>query len=209
MPAAAARPGRSYESRFADVENAEEASAGLQLALPRMRRLTWLALSSAALDQDVMSVVAAMPRLRHLYASTEWAVLPAGPWLRRLRWLALGHRALLASLDELAAAQALEYVSVLSVSAARTAGAAAGGSGRPLAQHSRLPCFFGRCQSCGAPGGLTPAVPAQPPPPSLCRRCAAGARLRGVLRARGRLGGAVALGGALPHAAPPGPGCAG
>lgn len=107
---------RSYESHFSDVENAEEASAGLQVALPRMRHLTCLALSSAALDQGVLSAVAAMPRLCRLYASAEWAVLPAGPWQRGLRWLALGHRALLASMQELAAAQALERVTVLSVS---------------------------------------------------------------------------------------------
>lgn len=106
----------SYESGFSDAANAEEASVALQITLPCMRHLTCLVLSSAAIDQDVLAAVAAMPSLLRLYASAEWAVLPAGPWQARLRWLALGHRALLASVDELATAAALEYVNILSVS---------------------------------------------------------------------------------------------
>lgn len=100
-----------------------------------MRHLTCLALSSAALDQGVLSAVAAMPRLRRLYASAEWAVLPAGPWQRRLRWLALGHRSLLASVGQLGAARALERVVVLSVSWRAARGVEVSGRGAAAASH--------------------------------------------------------------------------
>lgn len=53
-----------------------------------MQQLTCLVLDNPALDQDVLSVAAGICSLRRLYASVEWAVLPAGPWQHTVRSLA-------------------------------------------------------------------------------------------------------------------------
>lgn len=88
----------------------------LQVALPQLQRLTCLVLASSVLDQPVVAAAAGIPSLRWLYASAEWAVLPPGPWQHNLRWLALSYRAMLASIEEIAAASLLEHVCVLNVS---------------------------------------------------------------------------------------------
>lgn len=52
-----------------------------------MQQLTCLVLDNPALDQDVLTVAAGICSLRRLYASAEWAVLPAGPWQHTVRSL--------------------------------------------------------------------------------------------------------------------------